>query len=138
MTKIKVINTLKRYFNWAKLWQTLEINEEELDYYKLHWFELVQDNFTIKKNIVTENKETIANLKAKLDHLWVDYSKCKKIEDFEKLLQETENKKDEKIGDETFSISQIKDELIKNAIVDSLEWKKDEEIMQIAKDNWII
>jgi len=146
---VKVINNLDRYFNWARKWQIIEVSEDRVDYYLQHGFSKVEE-IVEKNNIVTQttpegidNNLTVAQLKKELDHLWVDYTACKNKIDFQNLLVEarknvanTPTSNDWK----TIDIEAIKKQLVDEAIVEAteLEGKTDDEIKQIATDNWLI
>lgn len=152
MSKVKVINNKDRYFNWARKWQVIEIDSIKLDYYKKHWFSLIEEKQNILKNpaptIQTfewiDDIWTIPELKEKLEHFWINYDTCKLKADFQKLLSETlKNPPSVKKNDEIDTkkdVEALKTQLISEKIVEvsEIEWKTDAEIIEIATNNWLI
>lgn len=147
---VKVINTRNRLYNWVKKWGIIDISKEDVLEYTIAWFVIVEEKQNILKNkITTENFDwvdevwTIEELKEKLDHLWVDFAKCKNKTDYQKLLSETfKNLPLKKVDtiEEIKDIEALKIQLINDKIVEfsEIENKSESEIIQIATDNWLI
>lgn len=139
---VKVINNKDRYFNWARKWQVIQVDENRVAYYLQHGFSLVKE-VQEKKNIVNpqEPVRTKAELYKILDHYWVEYTTKMKVAELEQLVVEAEAEvQTEQDSNEQTDIESIKEQLVDEAIVDQseLKWKTNAEIMQIAKDNWLI
>lgn len=135
---VRVINNKNRIYNWAKKWQILDIDKSKLDDYLQAWFSVVKEKIE-KKNIVkNENQRTWKECKEILDHAWVEYDKKLKVAELNKLVDELESGK---ITDNTDSDTTNYWELLVNEwILDEseLEWKTDEELKNLATDNWLI
>lgn len=136
---VKVLNNKDRYFNGARKGGILEVAENRVNYYLQNWFSLVTE-VVEKKNIVqTEKLESKEFYQEKLDHLWVKYNKNFWAKKLSELLKSTQKKSDP--SDEDLSNTEaLKTQLIEEAIVpqEELEGKTNEEIIQIATDNWLI
>jgi hypothetical protein len=140
---VKVINTKDRVYNWVKKGWIIDIPEEKVFEYKIAWFSTIEEKNNIVKSEVFEwidENLTIAQLKEKLDHLWIKYDECKLKSDFQKLLSEALQKPQELWENKWSEIDELKEKLISEKIVESseLEGKNDDEIKQIATDNWLI
>lgn len=143
---VKVINNKDRYFNWARKGWIIEVSEDRVNYYLQHGFSLLKE-VEAKNNIVTTNPTTVGNwptvaeLKKELDHLGVDHSACKRKADYEKLLEEAKTKTTTSAtGGKWLDVEALKTQLVSDAILtaEELEGKTDEEVKQIATDNWLI
>ncbi len=135
---VRVINNKNRIYNWAKKWQILDIDKSKLDDYLQAWFSVVKEKIE-KKNIVkNDNQRTWKECREILDHAWVEYDKKLKVAELNKLVDELESGK---ITDNTDSDTTNYWELLVNEwILDEseLEWKTDEELKNLATDNWLI
>lgn len=136
---VRVINNRNRIYNWAKKWQTLEVDESKLDDYIRAWFSVVKEKIE-KKNIVLEPQtlKTAKECKDILDHAGVEYDKKLKVAELNKLVDELESKKTNE--DETNDNVNYWELLVDEWILDEseLEWKSDKELKQLAIDNWLI
>ena len=135
---VRVINNKNRIYNWAKKGQILDIDKSKLDDYLQAWFSVVKEKIE-KKNIVkNENQRTWKECREILDHAWIEYDKKLKVAELNKLVDELESGK---ITDNTYSDTTNYWELLVNEwILDEseLEWKTDEELKNLATDNWLI
>ena len=140
---VKVINNKDRYFNWARKGWILEVDTNRVNYYLQNGFSLVKE-MEVKKNIVNNDTGTLENkefYQKELDHLGVKYNKnfwAKKLKD---LLETAKKESEKEMDDDNNSdIETIKTTLVAEAIVskEELEGKTDDEIRQIATDNWLI
>ena len=135
---VRVINNKNRIYNWAKKWQILDVDKSKLDDYLQAWFSVVKEKIE-KKNIVkNENQRTWKECKEILDHAWVEYDKKLKVAELNKLVDELEAGK---ITDNTDSDTTNYWELLVNEWIleeSELEWKTDEELKNLATDNWLI
>ena len=135
---VRVINNKNRIYNWAKKWQILDVDKSKLDDYLQAWFSVVKEKIE-KKNIVkNENQRTWKECKEILDHAWVEYDKKLKVAKLNKLVDELEAGK---ITDNTDSDTTNYWELLVNEWIleeSELEWKTDEELKNLATDNWLI
>ena len=140
--KIKVINNQNRYYNWVRQGWILEIEKEMLDDYVLHGFSLVEEYIEKKNIVVKQPTRTKKELVEILDHNWIVYDSKAKVIELEELVIEFENKPktDGDNSDDMTDIETIKAKLVSEAIItaEELVWKADNEIMQIATDNWLI
>lgn len=136
---VRVINNRNRIYNWAKKWQTLEVDESKLDDYIRAWFSVVKEKIE-KKNIVLEpqNLKTAKECKDILDHAGIDYDKKLKVAELNKLVDELDSKKTNE--DETNDNVNYWELLVDEWILEEseLEWKSDKELKQLAIDNWLI
>jgi hypothetical protein len=111
MTKeelLQVINNKDRYFNWVRKWGILLIPKSRVWYYLNNGFSLIEAKVEKKKNIVEPKN--------------------------------SKTKKEETKVDKNADIEWYKIQLLAEKIVEEkdLEWKSDEEILQLAKDNWLV
>lgn len=152
---VQVINTKNRLYNGVKKGGIINIPAEKVFEYEIAWFSVIEE----KKNIVKapvvpsmswlpgiDDSLTIPQLKEQLNHLGVNYDNAKVKLDYQKLLSEAltkptgEEKWDETSEDNEKNIDDLKQQLVDEKIVDEseLEGKTDDEITQIATDNWLI
>ena len=135
---VRVINNKNRIYNWAKKWQVLEVDKSKLDDYLQAWFSVVKEKIEKKNIIKNENQRTWKECKEILDHAWVEYDKKLKVAELNKLVDELEAGK---ITDNTDSDTTNYWELLVNEWIleeSELEWKTDEELKNLATDNWLI
>ena len=132
---IRVINNRDRYYNWAYKGQVLEIDSDMLDHYLEVWFSLVEEQKQEKKNIIDDSR-SIKELKDILDHNWINYAKKANTAELLELVKTLETSKDE----EADNLLEIKKQMIDEAIIsaEDLEKMNNEEILELAKNNWII
>ena len=132
---IRVINNRDRYYNWAYKGQVLEIDSDMLDHYLEVWFSLVEEQKQEKKNIIDDSR-SIKELKDILDHNWINYDKKTNKAELLELVKTLETSKDEGKDD----LLEIKKQMIDEAIISAEELEKmnNEEILELAKNNWII
>lgn len=135
--KIQIINNRDRYYNGARKGGILTITETELEKYKRLGFALV----TNKKNIVATPQDKVPGpsrdeMKEILNHAWIQFAGNASNAKLKKLV---DNLQDKDTHQDLSDIDTIKEKLFKDKIVTEaeLEGKKDEEILQIAKDNWL-
>jgi len=135
---VRVINNKNRIYNWAKKWQILEVDKSKLDDYLQAWFSVVKEKIE-KKNIVkNESQRTWKECKEILDHAWVEYDKKLRVAELNKLVDELES---EKTTDDTNSDDiNYWELLVTEWILDEseIEWKTEEELKNLATDNWLI
>lgn len=138
--KIKVINNQNRYYNWVRQGWILEIEKELLDDYVLHWFSLIEEYIEKKNIVVKQPTRTRKELIEILDHNWITYDSKAKVIELEELVIEFEKQTETTKKDDITDIEALKNKLVYEAILttDELIWKADAEILQIAKDNWLI
>lgn len=141
--KVRVINNRDRYFNWAKRWQILEIEKNMLSYYENAWFSLVYEvipkNGIVNKKETEEDNRTVEELKAILDHHWVEYkAKAKKTELLE-LVKDLEKKSDDS-EEQKSDLEKIKEQILAENIEnkENLAKMSDSEIMELAENNGLI
>lgn len=132
---IRVINNRDRYYNWAYKGQVLEIDSDMLDHYLEVWFSLVEEQKQEKKNIIDDSR-SIKELKDILDHNWINYDKKADKAELLELVKTLETSKDEGAD----NLLEIKKQMIDEAIIsaEDLEKMNNEEILELAKNNWII
>lgn len=143
MKKIRVLNTRDRYYNWAYKWNILEIDKNSLQEYLNAWFVLISDSLENKKIEIKENivldQRTVEELKAILDHNWVEYkAKAKKTELLE-LVKDLEKKSDDS-EEQKSDLEKIKEQILAENIEnkENLAKMSDSEIMELAENNGLI
>ena len=106
-----------------------------LDHYLEVWFSLVEEQKQEKKNIIDDSR-SIKELKDILDHNWINYDKKTNKAELLELVKTLETSKDEGKDD----LLEIKKQMIDEAIISAEELEKmnNEEILELAKNNWII
>lgn len=146
---VKVVNNKKRLYNGVKFWGIVDIPEEKVLEYTIAWFSVIEEKTNIVKTPVVpavaewiDENWTVNQLKEKLNHFWVDFSKCKNKEDYQKLLSKALKTPVVSQDDnpEVKTVDDLKTQLITEKIVEAseLEGKTDDEVLQIATDNWLI
>lgn len=142
--KIRVINNRDRYYNWAYKWNILEIDKNSLEEYLNAWFSLVSEvipkNGIVNKKDTEEDNRTVEELKAILDHHWVEYkAKAKKTELLE-LVKDLEKKSDNSEKEEKTDLEKIKEQILAENIEnkENLAKMSDSEIMELASNNGLI
>jgi len=140
---ITVIHNKNRVYNWVRKWQSIQIKKDELKDYELAWFTILK-SITKKQNILKDNiecKRTDEECKKILDHAWIKYHERLWVVKLNVLVDKYEAEKDNWWDDSIVkNIDDFKKQLIDEAIItaEELKGKKDNEIMQIATDNWLI
>lgn len=140
--KVRVLNTRDRYYNWAYKWNILEIEKKSLQEYLNAWFVLVSDTLENKKVEIKNNIEdqrTIEDLKAILDHYWINYNKKAKKTELLALVRDFEKKSDDS-EDQKSDLKKIKEQILAENIETKTNLSKmsDSEIMELAKNNGLI
>lgn len=142
--KVRVINNRDRYFNWAKRWQILEIEKNMLSYYENAWFSLVSEiipkNGIVEKEKIEEDWRTVKELKAILDHNWIEYNEKAKKPELLELVKDLEKKSDDSEKEEKTDLEKIKEQILAENIEnkENLVKMSDSEIMELAENNGLI
>lgn len=137
--QVRVINNRDRYYNGAHKWGILLIPASQVERYERVWFSVVQETgvVEIKENIV--KPKTVKELKEILDHAGVEYGKSAKQAELQALvdgLTEAGTEDESEAGTE--DIEALKQKLLDEAIVDTLEGLDDEAVRTIARENALI